>query len=85
MPHKPTVAAKRSPKKRSGRPLSKESALQLSFMDAIIEDDHLKAVVENAVAKKRASIESDMALHNALVAHMQRLRTINSAVASVAA
>jgi hypothetical protein len=53
-------------------------------MDLIIDDDGLKAALEDAVAKKRASIEADIAVHNALVGHMQRLRKFNASVAVAA-
>jgi hypothetical protein len=58
-----------------GRPLSDESVIQLSLMDAIIAADA-------ALAKKRAAIEAAVAEYKALTEYRACLRAVNASVAA---
>jgi hypothetical protein len=58
--------------------------LGIALRDAakIVADEHLNALMEDAVAKNRESIEASIALHKALIEHMRRMRDFNATVAA---
>ncbi|MDB5092421.1 MAG: hypothetical protein JWO85_522 [Candidatus Eremiobacteraeota bacterium] len=58
--------------------------LGIALRDAakIVADEQLNALMEEAVAKNRDSIEASVKLHKALIEHMRRMRDFNGTVAA---
>lgn len=72
-----TVATKRAvaPKSRSARPLSNPDIIAFSFMDALMSAD-------DAIAAKRAAIQSAIDEYNAMVRFRRNLRDLSETVAA---